>query len=161
MSPPGVWEKLRGYLTRADGPLVIRWPALPGLLPWLLRVMWAGHSVARVEATARALSALLRNSPQRHLQHAAKAGVADLVVQRGLLYLYPDHAAFQAEALSWRLRRDNGVQWTESEGPALRELLPDVDPRLGLGLRVGGGGRGRRGGTGSIARPSARGGCAR
>jgi D-amino-acid dehydrogenase len=140
MSTPGLWKKLPGYLTDADGPLVIRWPALPGLLPWLLRFMWAGHSVARVEATARALSALLRNSPQRHLQHAAKAGVADLVVQRGLLYLYPDHAAFQAEALSWRLRRDNGVQWTELEGPALRELLPDVDPRYGLGIRVAAGG---------------------
>ena len=140
MSTPGLWKKLPGYLSDADGPLVIRWPALPGLLPWLLRFMWAGHSVARVEATARALSALLKDAPQRHLHHAAQAGVADLVVQRGLLYLYPDRAAFHAEALSWRLRRDNGVQWTELEGPALRELLPDVDPRYGLGIRVAAGG---------------------
>ena len=140
MSTPGLWKKLPRYLSDADGPLVIRRPALPGLLPWLLRFLWAGHSVARVEATARALSALLRDAPQRHLQHAATAGVADLVVQHGLLYLYPDRAAFQAEALSWRLRRDNGVQWTELEGPALRELLPDVDPRYGLGIRVAAGG---------------------
>jgi D-amino-acid dehydrogenase len=140
MSTPGLWRKVPGYLSDADGPLVIRWPALPGLLPWLLRFLWAGHSVARVEATARALSALLKDAPQRHMQHAAQAGVADLVVQRGLLYLYPDRAAFQAEALSWRLRRDNGVQWTELEGPALRELLPDVDPRYGLGIRVAAGG---------------------
>ncbi|MEI8267397.1 MAG: FAD-binding oxidoreductase [Betaproteobacteria bacterium] len=139
MSTPGLWKKLPGYLSDADGPLVIRWPALPGLLPWLLRFLWAGHSVARVEATARALSALLKDAPQRHLHHAAQAGVADLVVQRGLLYLYPDRAAFQAEALSWRLRRDNGVQWAELEGPALRELLPDVDPRYGLGIRVAAG----------------------
>jgi D-amino-acid dehydrogenase len=65
--------------------------------------------------------------------------VADLVVQHGLLYLYPDRTAFQAEALSWRLRRDNGVEWSELEGPALRELLPDVDPRYGLGIRVAAG----------------------
>ena len=41
---------------------------------FLLRFVWAGHSVARVEATARALSALLKDAPQRHLQHAAQAG---------------------------------------------------------------------------------------
>lgn len=139
MSTPGLWKKLPGYLSDAAGPLVIRWLALPGLVPWLLRFMWAGHSVARVEATARALSVLLRDAPQRHLQHAVKAGVADLVVQHGLLYLYPDRAAFQAQALSWRLRRDNGVQWTELEGAALRELLPDVDRRYGLGIRVAAG----------------------
>lgn len=139
MSTPGLWKKLPGYLSDRAGPLVIRWRALPGLLPWLLRFWWAGHSVARVEATARALSALLRDAPQRHLQCAQAAGVAELVEQRGLLYLYPDRAAFAAEALAWRLRRDNGVSWTELEGPALRERVPDVDARYGLGILVAAG----------------------
>lgn len=139
MSTPGLWKRLPGYLSDRSGPLVIRWRALPGLLPWLLRFGWAGHSVARVEATARALSALLREAPQRHLRCAAEAGVADLVVQRGLLYLYPGRAAFEAEALSWRLRRDNGVRWTELEGPALHEAVPAVDARYGLGILVGAG----------------------
>lgn len=136
MSTPGLWKKLPGYLSDRSGPLVIRWTALPGLLPWLLRFWWAGHSVARVEATARALAALLRNAPERHLRAAAQAGVAGCVVQRGLLYLYPDRAAFAAEALSWRLRQDNGVAAREWEGTALRALVPDVDPRYRLGLLV-------------------------
>lgn len=139
MSTPGLWKKLPGFLSDRSGPLVIRWRALPGLLPWLLRFWWAGHSVPRVQATARALSALLREAPQRHMQYAAEAGVPELVVQRGLLYLYPDRAAFEAEALSWRLRRDNGVAWTELEGPPLRERVPDVDARYGLGILVAAG----------------------
>ena len=139
MSTPGLWKKLPGYLSDRSGPLVIRWSALPGLLPWLLRFWWAGHSVPRVEATARALSALLRDAPARHLRAAALAGVTAWVVQRGLLYLYPDRAAFEAEALAWRLRRDNGVQADELEGAALRALVPDVDARYGLGLLVAAG----------------------
>ncbi len=139
MSTPGLWKKLPGYLSDRSGPLVIRWGSLPGLLPWLLRFWWAGHSVARVQATARALSALLREAPQRHLRCAAEAGVAELVVQHGLLYLYPDRAAFEAEALSWRLRRDNGVAWAVLEGAALRERMPEVDARYGLGLLVSAG----------------------
>jgi D-amino-acid dehydrogenase len=83
--------------------------------------------------------ALLRDAPQRDLQCAQAAGVAELVVQRGLLYLYPDRAALEAEALSWRLRRDNGVAWTELAGPALRERLPEVDPRYALGIPVAAG----------------------
>jgi D-amino-acid dehydrogenase len=30
MSTPGFWKKVPGDLSDADGPLVIRWPALPG-----------------------------------------------------------------------------------------------------------------------------------
>jgi D-amino-acid dehydrogenase len=136
MSMPGLWKKLPGYLSDRSGPLVIRWRALPGLLPWLLRFLWAGHSVPRVQATARALSTLLSEAPQRHLQSAAQAGVADLVVQRGLLYLYPSRAAFGAEGLAWRLRRDCGLVWQELEGGALRERVPDVDARYGFGILV-------------------------
>ena len=139
MSTPGLWKKLPGYLSDRSGPLVIRWSALPALLPWLLRFWWAGHSVPRVEATARALAALLRDAPERHLRAAALAGVAGWVVQRGLLYLYPDRAAFAAEALAWRLRRDNGVRARELDGASLRALVPDVDARYGLGLLVAAG----------------------
>ena len=139
MSTPGLWKKLPGYLSDRSGPLVIRWRALPALLPWLLRFWWAGHSVARVEATARALSALLRDAPERHLRVAALAGVAGLVVQRGLLYLYPDRAAFEAEALAWRLRHDNGVLARELDGAALRAQVPDVEAHYGLGLLVAAG----------------------
>jgi D-amino-acid dehydrogenase len=139
MSTPGLWKKLPGYLSDRSGPLVIRWRALPALLPWLLRFWWAGHSLPRVQATARALAALLHDAPERHLRAAAQADVAGLVVQRGLLYLYPDRAAFEAEALAWRLRRDNGVLARELDGAALRALLPDVDGRYGLGLLVAAG----------------------
>lgn len=136
MSMPGQWRKIAGYLSDPLGPLTIRWSALPGLLPWLTRFLWAGSTVARVEATARCLSALLADCPARHAALAAEAGIPDLIRRTGLLYAYPDRSAFIAEALAWRLRRDNGVAWTELDADALHQVEPGLNRRYTFGIRV-------------------------
>ena len=139
MSLPGTWRKVPGWLLDAEGPLTLRWRALPALAPWLWRFLRAGARVARVEASARALSALLRDAPERHAALAAQAGVSDLVVKAGLVYAYPERVAFEAEALAWRLRRDNGVVWDELDARALAERLPALGPSYRFGVRVAAG----------------------
>jgi len=136
MSMPGLWKKLPGYLLDRQGALTLRWSALPALAPWLLRFVWAGHSVERVEKTARALSSLLGDAPARHAALAAEAGVADLIARKGLLYAYASRAAFEAEALAWRLRGDNKVGWRELEGAELHALLPMLDESYRFGVHV-------------------------
>lgn len=136
MSMPGMWRKIPSYLADPLGPLTIRIAALPRLLPWLIRFLRAGATVPRVEATARALSPLLKDAPARHAGLAAEAGVPELIRQDGLLYVYPDRGAFEAEALAWRLRRDNGVEWRELSAEELREREPALDPRYRFGALV-------------------------
>jgi D-amino-acid dehydrogenase len=136
MSMPGLWKKVPGYLLDPLGPLTIRASEFPRLLPWLIRFVYAGATVAKVEATARALSVLLRDSPTRHMKLAAEAGVRDLIKQTGLLYVYPDRGAFEAEALAWRLRRDNGVRWHELSEEQLRAREPALDARYEFGALV-------------------------
>ena len=136
VSMPGLWRKVPGYLLDPTGPLTIRPTALPQLAPWLLRFVRAGSTVARVEATARALRALIADAPARHVALAASIGQPGLVEQRGLIYAYPDRAAFEAEALAWRLRRDNGVRWTELDAAALRAREPALAPRYTFGLHI-------------------------
>ena len=140
MSMPGLWRRVPSMLRDPLGPLTIRWSSLPGLLPWLVRFFLAGRSVARVERTARSLSALLNDAPQRHATLAAEAGVADLIARRGLIYVYPDHAAFEAEALAWRLRRDNGILWQELDAEALHAREPVLAERYGFGVLIEAGG---------------------
>lgn len=140
MSMPGLWKKVPGYLLDRDGPLVIRWRALPRLAPWLLAFLRAGATVPRVQATARALAALLLDSPERHAQLAARAGVERLVQRSGLLYAYPDRAAFGAERLAWSLRRDNGVRWQEWDEKTLRTRVPALASRYRFGAWVAEGG---------------------
>ncbi|WP_372022171.1 FAD-dependent oxidoreductase (plasmid) [Tistrella mobilis] len=136
MSVPGLWRKVPGYLLDRDGPLTIRWRHLPRLTPWLLRFLAAGMTTARVERTATILSGLLHDAPERHAALAAAAGVPGLIERRGVLYVYPDRAAFAAEALSWRLRRTAGVIWRELDAAALRAFEPALSPAYGFGIHV-------------------------
>ncbi len=135
-SLPGTWRKVPGYLADPLGPLAIRWRYLPRLLPWLARYVRAGATVARVEATARALRALIGDAPDRHRRLAEEAGVGHLVARQGLLYVFPSRAAFVAEALPWRLRRDNGVRWIELDEDELRQQEPSLDRRYTFGVLV-------------------------
>lgn len=137
---PGLWRKVPGYLMDATGPLTIRAAALPGLATWLLRFVAAGATVPQVERTSRALRALVGDGPARHRALAAEAGVPELIGQRGLLYVYPDRAAFAQDSLAWRLRRDTGVTWHELDSDALRQQEPSLARQYQFGVLVPDGG---------------------
>lgn len=140
MTAPGIWRKVPGWLTDPLGPLTIRWQYLPRMLPWLTRFLAAGATEAKVAATGRALRPLVIESPERHKRLAEEAGVGDLIQKSGLLYVFPSRAEFEAEALSWRVRRDNGVRWIELDENELRQREPALDRRYRFGLLVEEGG---------------------
>jgi D-amino-acid dehydrogenase len=136
MSAPKIWRKVPGWLADPLGPLAIRWSYLPTLLPWLLRFLRAGATEARVAATARALRPLLIDAPEHHRRLAEEAGVGDLITRQGVLYVFPSRADFEAEELSWRLRRENGVRWLELSDDELRQREPSLSRRYTFGLLV-------------------------
>jgi D-amino-acid dehydrogenase len=136
MSSPGIWRKVPGWLADPLGPLTIRWRYLPRLLPWLTRFLRAGATEARVAATARALRPLLHEAPERHRRLADEAGVGELITRQGVLFVFPSRADFDAEGLSWRLRRENGVCWLELSDDELRQREPSLDRHYKFGLLV-------------------------
>ena len=140
MSAPGLWRKVPGYLADPLGPLAIRWSYLPRLLPWLLRFVQAGSTPARVRRIAHALRPLVEDCPARHRALADEAGIGDLIERRGLLYVFPSRADFEAEALSWQIRRETGVRWIELDENDLRQREPNLDRRYTFGLVVEDGG---------------------
>jgi D-amino-acid dehydrogenase len=127
MSSPGLWKKVPGYLRDPLGPLTIRWSYLPKVLPWLRRFVQAGSTAAKVGAIGRALQPLLADAPALHRKLAEEAGVGELISRQGVLFAFPDRAAFEAEALSWTVRRDNGVKWLELDEDELRQREPSLD----------------------------------
>lgn len=129
MSSPGIWKKVPGYLRDPLGPLTIRWPYLPRLIPWLWRFLRAGSTPAKVARTGRLLAPLLADAPALHRKLAEEAGVGDLIVQQGVLFAFPDRAAFQAENLAWSVRRDNGIEWLELDEDELRQREPTLSRR--------------------------------
>lgn len=136
MSTPGIWKKVPGYLLDPLGPLAIRWRYLPRLIPWLRRFVAAGSTPEKLATIARALRPLVAEAPERHRALAEEAGVGDLIARQGVLYAFPDRAAFEAEGLSWRIRRDTGTKWLELDEDELRQREPALSRSYKFALLV-------------------------
>lgn len=134
VSVPGLWRRVLGFLMDESGPFVIRWAYLPRLIPWLLRFLWAGRNWKKVEECAKERFELSRNSPIDHKNAAADAGVGDLVVQRGALYVYRDKSEFLADSIVWKMRRGFGVKFTELDSADLRRLESNISDRYHFGV---------------------------
>ncbi|HEV8503110.1 MAG TPA: FAD-dependent oxidoreductase [Casimicrobiaceae bacterium] len=126
---PGLWKKVPGWLADPRGPLTIRVPHLPSLMPWLWRFQRAA-SPTRVEAIANALHALLDGTLEHWRPLAAWAGVPELIRQEGYAFAYASAREFEADALGRAIRRRHGVAIDVLEGPAIREFDPALSPRL-------------------------------
>jgi D-amino-acid dehydrogenase len=137
---PGLWRKVPKFLSDPLGPLAIRWSYLPRVAPWLARYLWSGWTEAKVLRTAHALRALVEGAPALHAALAEEAGVGHLIRRQGLLYVFPDRAAFEAEALAWRIRAATGVRWLELPEDELRQREPELERRYRFGLFVEEGG---------------------
>lgn len=140
VSAPGLWRKLPGWLSDPLGPLAVRWSYLPRAAPWLRRFLAAGATAQRVHRLAAALRPLVADCPERHRRLAEEAGVGDLIQRRGLLYVFPTRADFEAEAAAWAVRAAHGVRWSELDADALRQFEPALDRRYTFALHVADGG---------------------
>lgn len=137
---PGLWKKVPKFLMDPLGPLAIRWSYFPRVFPWLLQYLRAGWTWDSVEETARALRPLVVDAPALHLRIAEEAGVGHLIERRGLIYVYPTRAAFEAEAMAWEIRHRVGVRWIELDANDLHQREPDLDRRYTFGVMVEEGG---------------------
>lgn len=137
---PGLWRKVPKFLMDPLGPLAIRWSYLPRVAPWLMRYLRSGWTWERVAETARALRPLVVDAPALHKALAEEAGVGHLIERRGLIYIYPSRADFEAEAKAWEIRHAVGVRWLELGAEELRQREPDLDRRYGFGVMVEEGG---------------------
>jgi D-amino-acid dehydrogenase len=133
---PGAWKKVPKLLADPLGPLALRWRYLPKALPWLVRYLWSGWTLAKVDATAFALRALLKDAPLLHAQLALDAGVPDLIERQGALHIFRTRADFEADSLAWAIRRKTGIEWIELSAEELRQRQPGLDRRYAFGVLV-------------------------
>ena len=137
---PGIWKKLPQYLSDPLGPLAIRWRYLPKVAPWLIRYLASGWRWEDVAKAAQALRPLVQDAPRLHQALADQAGVGHLIERRGLMYIYPSRADFEAERKAWEIRHQVGVRWIELDADELRQREPELDRRYGFGVFVDEGG---------------------
>ncbi len=136
MSTPGLWKQVPGFLLDPDGPFIIRWRHLPTLAGWLIRFVLAGRTWQQIETCAARRYELNRTTAQDHAALAAEAGRPDLVRRNGLMFVYPEQAAIDAEQQSWRLRAKLGIRFRKVETAELRERVPELGEAYRFGMQI-------------------------
>ena len=123
LAMPGVLRKVPGWLADPLGPMRIRWRYLPFAAPWLIRFVGMATS-EKIEATADALRALhapVFDAYEPLVQHA---GVEDLMIRSGQLYVYETKQGMEGDRTGWDMRRARGVEVQELDADAIRQLEP-------------------------------------
>jgi D-amino-acid dehydrogenase len=132
---PGIIWKVPHWLMDPLGPLALRWSYLPSILPYLVQFLRAG-TAEKVRAQAKALRPLLGPTVPLMRDLAREAGAADLIHQRGHLYVYRAAEALAKDGFAWALRRENGVVVDEFDADELRQLEPTLSRDYVRGLLV-------------------------
>jgi D-amino-acid dehydrogenase len=120
---PGVLARVPRMLFDPASPLILRWRALPGMLPWLARFVLQARS-ARVEAAADARASLQRLLFEAYDPLLERAGARHLVRRDGLLLTFESEAGFRAATHALDLRRERGIAVRIVDGGAAREIEP-------------------------------------
>jgi D-amino-acid dehydrogenase len=134
---PGIMWQAPRMLLDPEGPLVVRLGSLRQTIPWLWK-FYQSTGVDKVQRTADAMKALYSNTVELHEGLAREAGVPDLVQTSRYLYICRDPRNADTEnSLTWRLRRERGGEIEVFDGPALREVEPELSPIYKRGVRLG------------------------
>lgn len=132
---PGIFAKAPGMLLRKDGPLFLRWPYLPRLLPWLVPYLRSARR-DRVEKIAGSLAHLLTDTVDQHLALASGTPAERWICTDDYLYLYRTRADFDADAFGWALREGHGIKFELMQRAELESLDPHLSPRYGFAVRM-------------------------
>ncbi len=137
---PGLWTRAPRMLLDPREPLFLKWGYLPRLAPWLLRYL--GHATAAgVRHRAAAQLPLIGDSLADHQALSGGTEAEPYVIPCDYIYGYPDHAAYQADAFTWQVRRENGFTWDVLDAEEFRDYDPTYQGAIGCAVRLPGHGR--------------------
>lgn len=124
---PGLLRRLPGWILDPLGPVSVRWPYLPRLVPWLLRFE-RYRSPGQIARIGDALADLMRLSWPAWERTLADVGRPDLVSHDGSLTAYRTAADLDADWFPWSMRVDRGHEVVVVEGAELRRMEPALAP---------------------------------
>ncbi len=131
VTTPGLLAKAPKLLLDPNFPLFMRWSYLPKRVPWMARYM-SNANDKDTRRIARGLTTIVGDSLQQHQALTAGTDATKWVQESEYSFVYPDRAAFDADAYVWELRRDAGFVPELIEGAAVQEAEPILAPNIDL-----------------------------
>jgi D-amino-acid dehydrogenase len=133
LNMPGLAAKGLKMLLDPRQPLFIKRRYLPKIAPWLLRFL-SHANAAEAERTSLALHSLVATSWSDHAALAEGTAAARHLVRSDYAFVYPDRAAYEADAYGYSLKRKAGMRWETIEGEKLKSYDPALAKTDGFGV---------------------------
>ncbi len=118
------------YLLNPRAPLFLQWLAVPRLLPWL-KTFVANATPAKTRATVDALVPILTDSVEQHRALTRGTRAEKWLAESDFGYAYDSPSAFDADRLSWDIKRQAGFEPELIEGRAVQDYEPMLGPAIG------------------------------
>jgi len=132
-STPGLIKKIPKMLMDPESPLVLRWPYIPRLLPWLIGFL--GNSrPERVEQNCLAMAELGSRVMAAYDTLIQEASIGDLIHYNGALKVYETDAAFEAGAFERRMMDAGNCPYDILSEADVRDLEPSIAPLFKHGV---------------------------
>src|SRR3981081_964303 len=133
LAMPGVMRGALRMLVDPAAPLRIPLSYLPKAAPWLRQFVRASQP-DEVRRISGALSTLLANSIEKHMEMLGEVGASDVLRRTGQLYLYPDEKWLAKDTMSWALRREHGLRVERLRRDDILALEPEIGPNYTVGM---------------------------
>lgn len=115
------------------GPVAIRWPYLPKLLPWFIRLQ--RHALnSEVERIGDVLASLMGESWPAWSRLLGEMGMTTAVHHDGALTAYRTHQALEADHIPWDMRRQRGFTATVLGSQEVRQREPALSTEFTAGV---------------------------
>lgn len=126
-STPGLLKRVPKMLMDRESPLVLRWPYLPRLAPWLLGFV-ANSARHRVEGNARATARLFDHVLDSYDILIRETGCGELINPTGTLKVFETDEAYAASAFERAMMDECGVRYDALSLDELRQMEPNLAP---------------------------------
>jgi D-amino-acid dehydrogenase len=135
LADPALLSRLHRLLLNLDADLLIHYPHLPSLLPWLSRFLRRCRRQTYL-ADGDAMSRLTQASIDLHRQWIDAAGLQPLLNSGGGLKLYRHRRTFARDRLERELLQQCGVRHTLLDADEVRQLEPDLNRIFAQGVLI-------------------------
>lgn len=111
------------YLLNPKSPLFLQWSALPSLTPWLWQFL-RNATEEKLTHMSGGAAEIVTDSMDQHRALTRGTRAEARIAQSAISFVYPNRAAFEADASDWALRARHNQHPDLIEGPAVQEAEP-------------------------------------
>ena len=126
-SVPGALWRAFGWMLDPLGPVAVRPPHAPRLIPWLMHFAKSG-TPREVERISRALSAINSRVYDDLVPMLYEIGMASELHRHGALSVYETEAGYLRDMPEWACKRSNGIVAEFITGDDARSMEPALGP---------------------------------